>query len=157
MVSIIEVTTKAQLRQFVEYPNILYKDVPQFVPATFDDDMSDWNRKKNPAFEYCEARCWLAMRNGEMVGRIGAILSRKANEKWHTNRMRFTQVDFIDDEQVANAHSTRWSAGQRKWAATRSTDRWALPTLTGRACWWRVLTAAAAFSPTITTPTISIT
>ena len=103
MVSIIEVTTKAQLRQFVEYPNILYKDVPQFVPATFDDDMSDWNRKKNPAFEYCEARCWLAMRSGEMVGRIGAILSRKANEKWHTNRMRFTQVDFIDDEQVANA------------------------------------------------------
>ena len=55
MVSIIEVTTKSQLRQFVEYPNILYKDVPQFVPATFDDDMSDWDKKKNPAFEYCEA------------------------------------------------------------------------------------------------------
>ena len=35
MVSIIEVTTRAQLRQFVDYPNILYKDVPQFVPATF--------------------------------------------------------------------------------------------------------------------------
>lgn len=32
MVSIIEVTTKGQLRQFVDYPNILYKDVPQFVP-----------------------------------------------------------------------------------------------------------------------------
>mgnify|MGYP003184450127 CR=1 FL=1 len=79
MVSIIEVTTKRQLRQFVEYPNILYKDVPQFVPATFDDDMSDWDKKKNPAFEYCEARCWLAMRSGEMVGRIGAILSHKAN------------------------------------------------------------------------------
>ena len=46
MVSIIEVTTRAQLRQFVDYPNILYKDVPQFVPATFDDDMSDWNKKK---------------------------------------------------------------------------------------------------------------
>ena len=28
MVSIIEVTTRAQLRQFVDYPNILYKDVP---------------------------------------------------------------------------------------------------------------------------------
>ena len=81
MVSIIEVTTKRQLRQFVEYPNILYKDVPQFVPATFDDDMSDWDKKKNPAFEYCEARCWMAMRSGEMVGRIGAILSHKANEK----------------------------------------------------------------------------
>ena len=64
MVSIIEVTTKGQLRQFVDYPNILYKDVPQFVPATFDDDMSDWDKKKNPAFEYCEARCWMAILNG---------------------------------------------------------------------------------------------
>lgn len=118
MVSIIEVTTKSQLRQFVEYPNILYKDVPQFVPATFDDDMSDWDKKKNPAFEYCEARCWLAMRSGEMVGRIGAILSHRANEKWHTNRMRFTQVDFIDDEQVANALFTT----VERWAKEKGCD-----------------------------------
>ena len=102
----------------MEYPNILYKDVPQFVPATFDDDMSDWDKKKNPAFEYCEARCWLAMRNGEMVGRIGAILSHKANEKWHTNRMRFTQVDFIDDQQVANA----LFATVERWAREKGCD-----------------------------------
>lgn len=103
MVSIVEVTTKRQLRRFVDYPNQLYKDVPQFVPATYDDDMEDWNRKKNPAFAYCDARCWLAMRDGEIVGRIGAILSRKSNEKWGTNRLRFTQVDFIDDPEVSTA------------------------------------------------------
>lgn len=103
MVSIVEVTTKAQLRRFVEYPIELYKDVPQYIPGTYDDDLQDWDRKKNPAFEYCQARCWLAMRDGEIVGRIGAILSRKANEKWHTNRLRFTQVDFIDDYQVSKA------------------------------------------------------
>ena len=44
MVTIVEVTTKAQLRRFVDYPNVLYKDVTQFVPATYDDDLSDWNR-----------------------------------------------------------------------------------------------------------------
>ena len=103
MVSIVEVTTKAQLRRFVEYPIELYKDVPQYIPGTYDDDLQDWDRKKNPAFEYCQARCWLAMRDGEIVGRIGAILSRKANEKWHTNRLRFTQVDFIDDYQLSKA------------------------------------------------------
>ena len=103
MVSIVEVTTRAQLRRFVDYPNQLYKDVPQFVPATFDDDMSDWDPQKNPAFEYCDARCWLAERDGEIVGRIGAILSHKANEKWGTRRMRFTQVDFIDDPEVSRA------------------------------------------------------
>lgn len=103
MVSIIEVTDKAQLRRFVDYPNELYKDVPQFVPATYGDDLSDWDRSKNPAFEYCDARCWLAMRDGEIVGRIGAIHSRKANDKWGANRLRFTQVDFIDDPEVSSA------------------------------------------------------
>lgn len=103
MVSIVPVTTRAQLRRFVDYPNELYKDVPQFVPATYDDDLSDWDRSKNPAFDYCDARCWLAERDGEIVGRIGAIHSRKANDKWGTNRLRFTQVDFIDDPEVSAA------------------------------------------------------
>lgn len=103
MVSIVEVTTKAQLRRFVDYPNELYKDVPQFVPATYDDDLSDWDKKKNPAFAYCEARCWLAMRGEEIVGRIGAILSKKSNQNWNTHRLRFTQVDFIDDAEVSDA------------------------------------------------------
>lgn len=103
MVSIIEVKTKKQLRCFVDYPNQLYRDVEQFVPATYGDDLEDWDRSKNPAFAYCDARCWLAYRDGEVVGRIGAILSRKANEKWGTNRLRFTQVDFIDDPEVSRA------------------------------------------------------
>ena len=50
MVSIVEVTTRQQLRRFVDFPNQLYKDVPQFVPATYGDDLDDWDRKKNPAF-----------------------------------------------------------------------------------------------------------
>ena len=103
MVSIVEVTTRQQLRRFVDFPNQLYKDVPQFVPATYGDDLDDWDRKKNPAFSYCEARCWLALREGEIVGRIGANLSRKSNSKGGTNRLRFTQVDFIDDPEVSGA------------------------------------------------------
>ena len=60
MVSIVEVTTKAQLRRFVEYPMELYKDVPQYIPGTYDDDLEDWDRKKNPAFECCQASAgWL--------------------------------------------------------------------------------------------------
>ncbi len=102
-IEIKEVLTKADLRRFVDYPNQLYKDVPQFVPAFYGDDLSDWDREKNPAFGYCEARCFLACREGEIVGRIGAILSHKSNETWGTNRMRFSQVDFIDDPAVSDA------------------------------------------------------
>ncbi len=102
-VKLTEVLTKAQRRRFVDYPNQLYKDNPNFVPAFYGDDMADWDPAKNPAFSYCDARCWIAEKDGKMVGRIGAILSRRANEKWGTNRMRFSQVDFIDDPEVSDA------------------------------------------------------
>ena len=103
MVEIREVKTLWDRVRFVNWPNVLYRDVPQYIPAMLGDDLSDWNPKKNPAFTYCDARCWLALRDGKIVGRIGAILSRRANEKWHTKRMRFTQVDFIDDFEVSSA------------------------------------------------------
>ena len=103
MVTLVEVTTHAQRRAFVEFPTKLYRDVPQYIPNTFADDMDDWDPAKNPAFEYCEAKSWLAYRDGVIVGRIGAILSHRANEKWNTQRMRFSQVDFIDDDEVSTA------------------------------------------------------
>lgn len=97
-----EVNTRSLLRKFVDFPNKMYKDIQQFVPAFYGDDLADWNRDKNPAFKYCEARAFLAYRGEEIVGRIGAILSRRSNELWHTNRMRFSQVDFIDDREVSS-------------------------------------------------------
>lgn len=117
-VEIVEVTTKAQLRKFVDYPNKLYHDNPNFVPAFYGDDIDDWDKKKNPAFDYCEARCFLAYRDGEIVGRIGAILSHRANEKWETKRMRFTQVDFIDDISVSSALFDT----VEKWAKEKGCD-----------------------------------
>ena len=98
-----EVTTPSELRRFVDVPNVMYKNVEQFIPAFYGDDLADWNPKKNPAFKYCEAKAFLCYRNGEIVGRIGAILSHRSNELWGTNRMRFSQLDFIDDEEVADA------------------------------------------------------
>lgn len=103
LLNIEEVKDKYELRRFVEFPNKLYQDVPEYIPPLYVDEMSDWDPASNPAFSYCEAKCWLALRDGEIVGRIGAILSRRANEKWGTNRLRFTQVDFIDDMEVSHA------------------------------------------------------
>lgn len=60
--------------------------------------------RKTPPSATARARCWLASRDdGTLVGRIGAILSRKSNDKWGTHRLRFTQVDFIDDREVSAA------------------------------------------------------
>lgn len=114
-IEIREVTNKRERRIFVDYPNRLYRDEPNFVPAFYGDDMADWDPDKNPAFSYCEAKAFLAYRDGEVAGRIGAILSHAANEKWGTKRMRFSQVDFIDDKEVSKA---LFSAVE-KWAGEK--------------------------------------
>ena len=98
-----EVKTARDRRRFVQFPNDLYRDNPYYVPPFYADELADMNPKKNPAFSYAEARYFLAFTKGRVVGRIGAIYSRRANERWGTHRMRFTQVDFIDDERVSRA------------------------------------------------------
>ena len=124
-VVVTEVTTKHELRQFMQYPNRLYADNPNYIPSFYGDDLSDWTPGKNPAFDYCEARCWLARRDGEIVGRIGAILSHKANDKFGTHRMRFSQVDFVDDSEVSAA----LFGTVERWAREKGCSRSA-----GRAC-----------------------
>ena len=42
-----EVLSKADRKTFVEYPNLLYRDVENFVPAFYGDDMADWDKDKN--------------------------------------------------------------------------------------------------------------
>ncbi len=103
MVEIKEVKKRSDLRKFVEFPNKLYKDNPYYIPPMVQDEMEDWDEKKNPAFEYCKAKCFLAYRDGKIVGRIGAIMSEKANQKWGYKRMRFSCVDFINDDEVVDA------------------------------------------------------
>ena len=103
MVTIKEVLTRKERRQFADFPNHLYRGVPQYVPGFLSDDISDWDPRKNPAAVYCDFKCFLAYKDGKIVGRIGAILSHRANEKWHTNRMRFSCVDFINDPEVSAA------------------------------------------------------
>ena len=96
MVEIERVKTGKQRREFVDFPNKLYKDVPEYLPSLYSEAMDSMNPKKNFAFEFCEASFWLARRNGKVVGRIGAIINHRADEKWNKKQMRFWQVDFID-------------------------------------------------------------
>ena len=91
MVTVKKVTTKKEIKTFVNFPNVLYADDPLFVPATYSDDLGDWNKKKNPAFEYCDAEAFLAYKEGKVVGRIAAILSRRANKTWGYKNWIYTR------------------------------------------------------------------
>ena len=103
MITIKEVKTRRDRLEFVQFPNRLYAEVPQYVPGMVSDDMANINPTKNPAFEYCEMRFFLAEKDGKTVGRIGAIISHKANQMWGENQIRITRFDFIEDYEVFTA------------------------------------------------------
>ncbi len=102
-VEIKKVGTKKELKKFIRYNYELYKNNPYSVPDLYDDMLNTFNREKNAAFEFCEAECFLAYRDGEIVGRVAGIINHRANEKWNKKEVRFGWIDFIDEQEVSAA------------------------------------------------------
>lgn len=102
-VEIKKVTTKSELKRFIRFNYEFYKDNPYSVPDLYDDMLNTFSPKKNAAFEFCEADYFLALRDGKIVGRVAAIINRRANEKWNRKTVRFGWIDFIDDMEVSTA------------------------------------------------------
>lgn len=102
-VTIQRVQNRRDFKKFLNFPLKLYKDMPAFVPPLIMDDADTLNPKKNPAYEFCDAAMYLAYKDGELAGRVAAIVNRKANKEWNHDEVRFGWFDFIDDREVSAA------------------------------------------------------
>jgi hypothetical protein len=120
MLSIEKVDTndKAQVKRFVDLPYRLYRDCPQWVPPLFADAYLPLNRKKHPFFEHSEADFFLALRHGEVVGRICAANNKLFNEYHKTKKAHFYGFEAIDDVEVASGLFEVVTA----WAKERDLD-----------------------------------
>ena len=95
-----EVTKRRQLRKFVEFPDELYKDCPQYVPAIHSDQVSSLTDGV-PSARYCPHKLWLAYKDGKVAGRICAMINPRYNDLYGKKRVRFGWFDVIDDIEVA--------------------------------------------------------
>ncbi len=102
MLQITEVKTKKEVKEFVNFQYRLYEGNKYFVPSIRSNVLSNFNRKKNPAFDFCQLRMWLAKIDGKTVGRIAGILNEKYNETSNEKYIRFGWFDFIDNEEVSS-------------------------------------------------------
>lgn len=102
-VEIKKVSSRGELKQFIRFNYEFYKDCPYSVPDLYDDILGTFTPEKNAAFEFCEADYFLALREGKVVGRVAAIINRRANETWHRRVVRFGWIDFVDDIEVSRA------------------------------------------------------
>lgn len=98
-----KVSDKKELRTFIRFNYELYKDNPYSVPDLYDDMLNTFSTRKNAAFEFCEADYFLAYKDDKLVGRVAAIINRRANETWNKKEVRFGWIDFIDDLEVSKA------------------------------------------------------
>lgn len=117
MLEIKEVRTRRQRREFLEFPNRLYKGCPYYVPPLYIDERKIF-QPDYIYYETCEAVYFNAYRDGRMAGRISGILQRSSNEKWGQKRVRFTRFDVIDDFEVAKALFD----AVEKWAASKGME-----------------------------------
>ena len=102
-IEIKEVKSKSDLNRFIAFPNKLYKGNKYRVPQLHAFEKSALSPKKNPAFDFCEAKYWLAYIDNKIVGRIAGIINHKSNEIWKEKYVRFGWIDFIDDYDVSAA------------------------------------------------------
>ena len=102
-IEIIPVTSRKELKQFVQFFYDLYRGNDYAVPYLFSDEMSTLEHDGNPSFECCEAEYFMAIKDGKMVGRVAAIINHRANERWDRKQVRFSWFDFVDNPEVSAA------------------------------------------------------
>jgi hypothetical protein len=102
-VEIKEVKTKSDIKQFVKLPFEIYKNNKFWVPPIIADEQKALTSETNPAFDFSDAKFFLAFKNGECLGRVGAIINKSYNEKVNEKYGRINRMEFFDDFEVSSA------------------------------------------------------
>ena len=96
------VRTRRERKAFLELPWALYRDDPNWIPPLRLNQKELVNYKKHPFYEQNEIQTFLALRNGQPVGRVAALTNRAHNERYHDDRGFFGFFESPDDQSVAN-------------------------------------------------------
>jgi GNAT superfamily N-acetyltransferase len=102
-INVLKVMSQQELGDFIRLPRHIYKDCQQYVPDMESDVRYMLDEKKNPVFKFSRVQPFIAYQDNQPVGRIVGIINQKANERWQTKNVRFSMIEFVDDEEVSAA------------------------------------------------------
>jgi ribosomal protein S18 acetylase RimI-like enzyme len=92
------VGTRADLRQFINFPYGFYKGDPNWVPPLRLEIKSQFNRKGNPFLEHCTYQLFLLLDENKVIGRIAAFIDHLAVDCWDEKIGLFGYYECIHDE-----------------------------------------------------------
>ena len=114
-IDVIKVDNKQRMDDFLKVTKIVYKGCDQYVPDLESDVRNIFRPEKNPGIKFSIIQPFVAYKDNMPVGRIVGIINRKANDTWKKKNVRFSMIEFIDDQDVSKAlldTVCKWGAAQ---------------------------------------------
>ena len=99
----IDLSDKRQVKDFLDLPFRIYKEIPQWVPPLRMDDRIRLDPKRYPFYQHSQAGFFLACDGTRAVGRIAVIDNRLYNQYNNTSTAFFYLFECENDQQITHA------------------------------------------------------
>jgi GNAT superfamily N-acetyltransferase len=97
------VSSRREDRAFCEFPYMLYKSDPLWVPPLRLLERERWRPSTSASLRYRWVRRYIARRNGGIVGRLAAIQDPVFAERWEPESGFFGFFECAPDQEAAKA------------------------------------------------------
>jgi len=97
----IDLSDRTQVREFLELPFRIYRDIPQWVPPLRSDERFRLDLKRYPFYKHSGAAFFLARQNARTVGRIAVLDPFLYNEHNHEKTAFFYLFECENDPGAA--------------------------------------------------------
>ena len=112
-------TDPRQVRDFLDFPFRLYRNIPQWVPPVDMDIRRMLNHRRHPFYKHSEAAFFLARREGQVMGRIAVLDNRNYNQYNHERTAFFYLFECENEQDTA----LRLFEASFEWARKHGLDR----------------------------------
>jgi GNAT superfamily N-acetyltransferase len=97
------VVSRREKKLFLQYPWKQYQGDPIWIPPLRSYQKEEVGYARNPFYDRNQIQTFLALRGGEVCGRIAAILNLGHNEYHNENLGFWGFFESVDDQEVADA------------------------------------------------------
>ena len=97
------VESRRQRKQFINFPWKLYADDPNWVPPLLGEHKRLLGYRHHPFYDDGAIQTFLAYRDGQVCGRVAAIVNGAHNRQAREKRGFFGFFESLDDQRVATA------------------------------------------------------
>ncbi len=103
MIEVVPVKNERQLKTFIDFPYQLFSKNRYWIPPIKKEVSKILDVKQNPFWHHAERELYIAYRDGQIAGRIAAIIDYNYIEFWNEKTGYFGYFECDNDEDAARA------------------------------------------------------